>query len=92
MEIKLSDDLRIEGTEHCWVLQRRRVVKGEERWESFKWYPTFGSAVSGALHRDIRLHPAKSLVEAIQAVTNLVHRYTKLIPCEFEIRLKDENQ
>ncbi len=92
MDIELSDDLRIEGTEHCWVLQRRRVVKGKERWEPLKWYVTFGSAVSGALHRDIRLHPAKTLVEAIQAVTNLVHRYTKLIPCEFEIRLKDENQ
>ncbi len=92
MDIKLSDDLRIEGTEHCWVLRRRRVVKGKERWEPLKWYRTFGSAVSGALHRDIRLHPAQSLVEAIQAVTSLVHRYTNLIPCEFEIKPKDTSE
>ena len=92
MEIKLSDDLRVSGTEHAWVLQRRRVVKGEERWESFKWYPTFGSAVSGALHRDIRLHPANTLVEAIQAVTSLIHRYTNLIPCDFEVKSKDTSE
>ncbi len=92
MKIKLSEDLRIMGTEHAWALQRRRVVKGEERWESFRWYPTFGSAVSDALHKDIRLHPATTLVEAIKAVSSLVHRYTNLIPCEFEIKRKDKNK
>ena len=30
-----------------------------------------------------------TLVEAIQAVSSLVHRYTNLIPCEFEIKRKD---
>ena len=67
------------------------MVKGEERWESFKWYPTFGSAVSDALHRDIRLHPATTLVDAIEAVDTIVQRYANLIPCEFEIKVKDQS-
>ena len=89
MQIDLSDDLRIVGTKHAWELQRRRMVKGEDRWRAFKWFPTFGSAVQRAVHDEIRQHPATTLVEAIEAVDSIVQRYARLIPCEFEIRVKE---
>jgi len=89
MKIDLSDDLRVVGTKYAWELQSRKVVKGKERWRAFKWYGTFSSAVQGAVHGEIREHPAQSLAEAIEAVNTLVHRYARLIPCEYEIRLKE---
>ena len=91
MNIKLSEDRRIVGTKYAWELQRCRVVKGEEQWRAYKWFRTFAMAVQEAVHSEIRQHPATTLVEAIKAVDTIVHRYANLIPCEFEIKLKDAN-
>ena len=92
MKIKLSDDRRIVGTKYAWELQRCRVVKGEEQWRAFKWFPSFAMAVQEAVHAEIRTHPAKDLAEAIRAVDTIVHRYAQLIPCEFEIKRKDTSE
>ncbi len=92
MKIKLSEDRRIVGTKYAWELQRRKVVKGEDRWRAYKWFATFGSAVQEAVHAEIRQHPATTLVEAIKAVDRLVQRYANLIPCEFEIKRKDTGE
>ncbi len=89
MQIKLSDDHRIVGTKYGWELQRRKVVKGEDRWRAYKWFTTFSSAVQEAVHAEIRTHPANDLAEAIQAVDTIVQRYANLIPCELEIKVKD---
>ncbi len=89
MNIKLSADRRIVGTKHAWELQRRSTVNGNDRWRAFKWFPSFGSAVQEAVHAEIRAHPATTLVEAIKAVDTIVHRYAQLIPCEYEIRVRD---
>ena len=48
-------------------------------------------AVQEAVHSEIRQHPAATLVEAIKAVDRLVQRYANLIPCEFEIKVKDQS-
>ncbi len=92
MKIKLSEDRRIVGTKYAWELQRRRTVKGQDRWGAYKWFTTFGRAVQEAVHSEIRQHPATTLVEAIKAVDTIVQRYAQLIPCEFEIKRKDENK
>ncbi len=91
MKIKLSDDHRIVGTKYAWELQRRRIVKGEACWRAYKWFRTFGRAVQEAVHAEIRQHPATTLVEAIKAVDSVVQRYANLIPCEFEIKVKDQS-
>ncbi len=91
MKVKLSDDHRIVGTKYAWELQRRKVVKGEERWRTYKWFGTFGRAVQEAVHTEIRQHPAKDLAEAIKAVDTIVQRYARLIPCEYEIRVMDQS-
>ncbi len=92
MRINLSEDRRIVGTKYAWELQRRRVVKGEEQWRAFKWFPSFALGVQEAVHSEIRTHPANDLAEAIKAVDTIVQRYANLIPCEFEIKVKDESQ
>ena len=92
MKIDLSEDLRIVGTKYAWELQRRKVVKGEDRWRAYKYFQSFGRAVQEAVHAEIREHPANDLVEAIKAVDSVVQRYAQLIPCEFEIKPKDESQ
>ena len=90
MKIKLSDDRRVVGTKYAWELQRRRTVKGQDCWRAVKWFPSFAMAVQEAVHADIRQHPATTLVEAIKAVDTIVHRYANLIPCEYELRVKEE--
>ena len=89
MRINLSDDRRIVGTKYAWELQRRRVVKGEEQWRAYKWFPSFAMAVQEAVHAEVRQHPVTTLVEAIKAVDTIVQRYAQLLPCDFEIKPKD---
>ncbi len=83
MIVQLDSKTRIVGTVHAWELQRQRNYKGSTKWEPYKWFTTFRSALDEAVHREIRLHPANGLAEAIEAVSGLVRRYEKLIPSEY---------
>ncbi len=83
MIIQLDPKTRIKGTERAWELQRQRNYKGDAKWEPYKWFTTFRSALEEAVHRDIRTHPANRLSEAIEAVSGLVRRYEELIPSEY---------
>jgi len=92
MIIQTSDDRRIKGGERAWELQRPRTRKGKTGWESFKWFNSFGSALESAVQEEIRLHPANTLSEAIEAVSGIVRRYNDLIPAEFELSRKPVDQ
>jgi len=83
--IPLDEKTRIVGTERAWELQRPRNRNGEERWEPYKWFTSFGSALEEAVHREIRVHPATSLSEAIEAVSGLVQKYEELIPSKYRL-------
>ena len=83
MIVQLDSKTRIKGTERAWELQHPRNRNGEESWEPYKWFTTFRSALEEAVHREIRLHPANGLSEAIDAVSSIVQRYTELIPSEY---------
>ncbi|MEL6949819.1 MAG: hypothetical protein AAGM16_06800 [Pseudomonadota bacterium] len=83
MIIQISDNRRIFGGKHDWALQRRGFRKGKPCWESFKYYSSFGGALESAVHEEIRLHPARTLAEAIDAVADVVRRYNDLIPVQF---------
>ena len=85
MIIQLDSKTRIVGTERAWELQKPRIRNGERSWESYRWFYSFGSALEDAVHREIRLHPATNLSEAIEAVSSLVQRYEKLIPSEYQL-------
>jgi len=85
MIIQIDDGTRIKGTESCWELQRIRNRNGEPSWQPYKWFTTFGSALEEAVHREIRIHPAHGLSEAILAVAETVQRYEQLIPSEYRL-------
>jgi len=77
--IPLSKDLRVRGTEHCWQLEKAVIRKGQRDWAAFKYFASLGKAVSEACRREIRVHPASSLAEALQAVDKIATRYNKLL-------------
>ena len=85
MIIDLGPNIRIKGTSEAWELQRTRTYKGDTKWEPFKWYGTFRQALAEAVHREIRLHPAHGLSEAIEAVSVIVQKYERLIPSEYRL-------
>ena len=85
MIIQLDSKTRIVGRERAWELQRPRIREGTEVWVPYKWFTSFGSALEKAVHREIRLHPANGLSEAIEAVSTIVQRYTELIPSEYRL-------
>jgi hypothetical protein len=80
MRIMIDDETRIVGTETCWELQRLRNYKGDKKWEPYKWFSTFRQALDEAVHREIRIHPASSIPEAIEAASAIVRRISELIP------------
>ena len=85
MIIQIDDKTRIKGTSHCWELQTHRLYKGGMKWEPFKYFPSFRQAVADAVHREIRIHPAHGIAEAILAVAVIVRKYEELIPSEYRL-------
>lgn len=85
MIVLIDPDNRIKGTKRAWELQKRRAYEGGQTWESYRWFTSFGRALEDAVHREIRLHPATNLSEAIEAVSSLVQRYEQLIPSEYRL-------
>ena len=85
MIIQLDPKTRIKGTERAWELQRQRNHKGGTKWESYKWFTTFRSALEEAVHREIRLHPARTLADAIDGVSDVLQKFEKLIPTEYRL-------
>ncbi len=85
MIVQLDPKTRIKGTERAWELQHPRNRNGEERWEPYKWFNSFGQALDEAVHREIRIHPAYGLSEAIHAVSEIVQKFEQLIPSEYRL-------
>ena len=85
MIVLIDSNNRIKGTKRAWELQKLRTYKGGQTWEPYQWFTSFGSALQNAVHREIRIHPAADLSEAIKAVSVIVQRYEQLIPSEYRI-------
>ena len=85
MIIQIDEKTRIVGTECAWELQRTRTRNGELTWEPYKWFTTFRQALEEAVHREIRIHPAHGIAEAILAVAETIERFEKLIPSEYRL-------
>ena len=86
MIIPLSDEYRIRGTKHCWQLEKVVKRKGQREWQPRSYHSTFGDAVGAACRREIRLHPARTLTDALQAVDKIATRYNKLLDDALESR------
>ena len=92
MVIPLTDNLRIRGGPLSWELQHRKTVKGQDRWESFKWFTKLGQAVKEAGETEIRLSEGNSLTDAVEALSRVSHRYEQLLDAAFsEVARKADN-
>ena len=78
MIVQLDSNTRIKGTERAWELQRPRNRNGEEKWEPYKWFKSFGSVLEKAVHRETRLHPANGLSEALAACRAVTAKYARI--------------
>ena len=84
MIIPIDENTRIKGTEACWQLEYRTVVKsgktaGEESWSPAKYCSSFRSALSQALQREIRTHPAEGIAAALEAAESLSIKYAAIL-------------
>ena len=78
MLIPINDKLRIRGAEHCWNLEKAITRKGQPEWLAYKFFSTLSDAIGEACRREIRLHPATGLTDALQAVDEIVARYARI--------------
>ena len=82
--IRIADKLRIHGTENSYQLERPRHRHGQVRWEAFKYFSTFRQALAQACQREIRVHPANTLADAIEAADAIAARYGQLLDCALD--------
>lgn len=89
MIIPLDNNTRIVGTADSWNIERlpekKPDAKNDPKWRTEGYYTTFSNALTAALQREIRLHPAVGVVEAIEAVEALTARYTRIFDAEDRI-------
>ena len=85
MIIPIDEKIRIAGTEQSWQLQRAKIRDGKLTWEPYKYYTTFRQALEEAVQREIRIHPAHGIAEAIEAVSQTVEKFEELIPSEYRL-------
>ena len=89
MIIQVGKELRIRGTKYCWQLEALRKYKGKDEWRAFKWHSTIDSALREAAQREVRLNPASSLTDAIEAVVQIGAKYARIfddVPSDVESR------
>ncbi len=79
MIISINEEMRIRGTAECWQLEKAVKRKGQTEWQAFKYFQTAAEAVGEACGREIRLHPATGLTDAIKAVDQIAARYSKYL-------------
>ena len=79
MIIPIDKKIRIRGTADCWQLEKAIKREGQTEWQAFKYFVSLSDAVGAACGREVRLHPADCLKDAIQAVDKIAARYNKLL-------------
>lgn len=78
MIIPLGEDLRIRGTEHCWQLEKLRVVRGQGEWRPYKYFTTMDNALREAAQRELRMLPANGVAEALAACEAVSAKYATI--------------
>ena len=78
MIIPLDDKHRIRGTEHCWQLEKIKIVKGKIEWRPFKYFKSMDSTLREAAQREIRTFPATGVTEAIAACDQILSKYAEI--------------
>jgi hypothetical protein len=84
MIITIDNAIRIKSTKHCWQVEYCRRKNGELNWEPKTYHSSLGQAVSAAVKREIRNHPASTISDALRAVDAIGQKYDQAIKSAVE--------
>ena len=79
MIINFSEETRIRGTANSWQLEKSEEIEEHTQWIPFDYFPNLGQAVSGAVKREVGLHPESGLTDSIVAIDGIAARYSRLL-------------
>ncbi len=79
MIINFSEEIRICGVANSWQVERFDESKERTQWITCDYFPNLGQAVSGAVRREVRLHPETGLTDSIIAIDGIAARYSQLL-------------
>ena len=83
MIIRINADWRIESDPLQWIVQKRRFVKGAERWTNVSYHLTLDSAVLSLASMRVRLipgeYPPQALTSLCQALDSLECEITQAL-------------
>lgn len=85
--IQITDDYAIAADSVCWMIKERRKIKGEERWESIRWYGSLHSATKGAGELLIRTSGAQTLPDLLAAVNNTMSALSRALTPHYSIEV-----
>ena len=83
MIINFSEETRISGTANSWQVERIEEVEERTKWIPFDYFSNLGQAVSGAVRREVGLHPEDGLTDSIIAIDGIAARYSQLLDESF---------
>jgi len=79
MEIQITDYYRLKTDEKQWKIQKRGMIKGEEKWTSVGYYSNLHNAVRGLVQLDLRHSDVKGLSEAVLRVENMAEALSRVL-------------
>ncbi len=79
MIINFSEETRISGTANSWQIEKAEEVEERTKWIPCDYFPNLGQAVSGAVKREVALHPESGLTNSIIAIDGIAARYSQLL-------------
>jgi hypothetical protein len=79
MIIPFSEETRISGTANSWQLEMYEEANENTKWTPVSYFPNLGQAVSGAVKREVGLHPESGLTDSIIAIDGIAARYSQLL-------------
>ena len=79
MIIPFSEETRISGTANSWQVERFDESKERTQWITCDYFSNLGQAVSGAVKREVGLHPESGLTDSIIAIDGIAARYSQLL-------------
>ena len=77
MKIDINNDYRITSDSHQWIVQKRRIRKGNQDWESVAFLASLPTALEWLRERLVREGEAETLTDAlgeIETVTTTLSR------------------
>ena len=76
MIVHINQDWQIASDPLQWIVQRRRTVKGRDKWDSISFHHTLDSAVIWLARRHIRMLPGSYGPQALPALCQVLDSLT----------------